>query len=66
MSKTASKFEQNTLPARVETVADWMQIKRHEKRLERYHIAFKMGTATPSSKPGRAESCGRTPSIDAL
>jgi len=46
-SKGVSKCEQNRLPARVKTIADWIRVKRDEKRIARYHIALKMGIATP-------------------
>jgi ribosome-binding protein aMBF1 (putative translation factor) len=34
------------LPASIQTIGDWIQVKRHEKNLTPGHLAAKMGIAT--------------------
>jgi len=47
VSKASKQTPSNPLPARVKTIAEWIRMKRREKRMARYHIAAKMGIATP-------------------
>jgi DNA-binding transcriptional regulator YiaG len=34
------------LPESIQTLADWIQVKRHEKNLTSSHLAVKMGIAS--------------------
>ena len=34
------------LPVSIKTIGDWIQVKRREKNLTRFHLALKMGIAT--------------------
>ena len=47
VSKASKQTPSNPLPARVKTIAEWIQVKRQERNVARYHIALKMGIATP-------------------
>jgi len=44
--KTRKPSRPKSLAASAKTISDWISVKRHEKRMARYHIAVKMGIAT--------------------
>jgi len=44
--KTRKPSQPKPLPASVNTMADWIQVKLHEHGMAAYHLAFKMGIAS--------------------
>jgi len=44
--KTRNEIHAKPLPESIKTIADWIQVKRHEKNLTHGQLAAKMGIAT--------------------
>jgi ribosome-binding protein aMBF1 (putative translation factor) len=44
--KTRKQQRSKPLPASIQTIGDWIQVKRQEKNLSPCHLAAKMGIAT--------------------
>jgi ribosome-binding protein aMBF1 (putative translation factor) len=44
--KSRKQQRSKPLPASIQTIGDWIQVKRQEKNLSPSHLAAKMGVAT--------------------
>jgi ribosome-binding protein aMBF1 (putative translation factor) len=44
--KSRKQQQSKPLPTSIQTIGDWIQVKRMEKNLTPYHLAAKMGIAT--------------------
>jgi ribosome-binding protein aMBF1 (putative translation factor) len=44
--KTTQRPQPKPLPAKVKTIADWIQVKLHENGMSPFHLGAKMGIAS--------------------
>src|SRR5258707_228463 len=44
--QTTQRPQPKSLPVKVKTIADWIQVKLHENGVSPFHLAAKMGIAT--------------------